>query len=69
MDARQYHLCLDTGALGMEKAEAIILEAVQARFGNIEIKSRKQLKAKSDYFQRSCVSAVINGNSWCIQIT
>jgi cytidylate kinase len=45
MDARQYHLCLDTGALGMEKAEAIILEAVQARFGNIEIKKAETAKS------------------------
>jgi len=31
-DASLYHLCLDTSAIGLEKCEAIILEALQARF-------------------------------------
>jgi len=44
MDARQYHLCLDTGAVGMEKAETIILETVQARFGDIDIKKPETVK-------------------------
>ncbi len=37
LDARQYHLSLDTGVLGMEKAEAVILEVFRARFGDIEL--------------------------------
>ncbi len=32
-DARRYHLCLDTGALGFEAAEEIIISAVRSRFG------------------------------------
>ena len=40
LDARQYHLCLDTSALGLEKAEVIILEALHARFGDIEAKTQ-----------------------------
>ena len=36
LDARQYHLCLDTGAVGMEKAENLIIEAFQARFSEIK---------------------------------
>lgn len=36
LDARQYHLSLDTGAVGLDKAEAIILETLRARFGDIE---------------------------------
>jgi cytidylate kinase len=40
-DASLYHLCLDTSAIGLEKCEAIILEALQARFGDIEISARE----------------------------
>jgi cytidylate kinase len=36
LDARQYHLSLDTGVLGLEKSEAIILETFHIRFGDIE---------------------------------
>ena len=32
VDARQYHLALDTGVLGLELVEEIIVTAVQARF-------------------------------------
>jgi hypothetical protein len=38
LDARQYHLSLDTGALGMEKSEAIILETFRARFGSVSLR-------------------------------
>jgi cytidylate kinase len=41
MDARQYHLSLDTSVVGMEKAEHIILETLQAKFGCIEILSHE----------------------------
>jgi len=34
-DSRQYHLCLDTGILGLDKAEEIIIEAVKAMFGDV----------------------------------
>ena len=37
LDARQYHLSLDTGVLGLEKSEAIILETFHIRFGDIEL--------------------------------
>lgn len=33
IDARQYHISLDTGVLGLEVAEDIIAAAVRARFG------------------------------------
>jgi hypothetical protein len=33
MDARQYHLCLDTSAVGLEVAEEIILNYFRARVG------------------------------------
>ena len=36
LDARQYHLCLDASAVGLDKAETIILETLQAQFNNIE---------------------------------
>jgi hypothetical protein len=32
-DARQYHISLDTGILGLELVEDIIIAAVRARFG------------------------------------
>ena len=35
LDARQYHLSLDTGVLGLEKSETIILETFRQRFGDI----------------------------------
>jgi len=38
LDARQYHLSLDTGILGMEKSEAIILETFRARFGSVSLR-------------------------------
>ena len=41
LDARQYHLCLDTSALGLEKAEVIILEALHARFADIAAKTQE----------------------------
>jgi hypothetical protein len=41
LDARQYHLCLDTSALGLEKSEVIILEALHARFVDIEAKTQE----------------------------
>jgi len=34
-DACQYHLSLDTGILGLEETEKIILEYLHSRFGNI----------------------------------
>jgi len=37
LDATQYHLSLDTGAFGMEKAENLILEALKARVPDVEI--------------------------------
>jgi len=37
LDARQYHLSLDTGVLGLEKSEAIILETFHIRFGDIDL--------------------------------
>ena len=45
MDTRQYHLCLDTGAVGMEKAETIILETVQACFVGIKIQKPETAKS------------------------
>jgi cytidylate kinase len=41
LDARQYHLSLDTSAVGLDKAEAIILETIQARFGDIKLGSQE----------------------------
>jgi cytidylate kinase len=35
MDARNYHLSLDTSSMGLEAAEEIILAAFRARFGDI----------------------------------
>ena len=40
LDARQYHLCLDTSAVGLEKAEAIILETFQARFSDFQLATK-----------------------------
>jgi cytidylate kinase len=45
LDARQYHLSLDTGVLGMEKSEAIILETFRARFGNVALQTQEAIKA------------------------
>ena len=36
MDARQYHLSIDTSVMGFEEAEEIILVAFRARFGDIK---------------------------------
>jgi cytidylate kinase len=36
MDARHYHLSLDTSVVGLEAAEEIILTTLRARFGDIE---------------------------------
>ena len=44
LDARQYHLSLDTGLLGMEKSEAIILETFRARFGNVALQTKEVVK-------------------------
>jgi cytidylate kinase len=44
LDARQYHLSLDTGLLGMEKSEAIILETFRARFGNVALQTQEGVK-------------------------
>jgi len=44
LDARQYHLSLDTGLLGMEKSEAIILETFRARFGNVALQTQEAVK-------------------------
>ena len=33
-DARQYHLCLDTSILGLEKTEEIIIDTLKAMFGD-----------------------------------
>jgi len=41
LDASQYHLSLDTSAVGMEKAENIILEALKARVCDVEIKDNE----------------------------
>jgi len=35
LDARQYHLCLDISAVGLEKAEDLIIAVFQARFSEI----------------------------------
>ena len=35
MDARQYHLSINTSIVGLEEAEEIILATLHARFGNI----------------------------------
>ena len=40
-DARQYHLSLDTGVLGLDKAEEIILKTLQVRFGDIKLEAKK----------------------------
>jgi len=37
MDARQYHICIDTGITGFEKSEEIIADYVESRFGKISI--------------------------------
>ena len=44
LDARQYHLSLDTGILGMEKSEAIILETFRARFGSVALQTQEAIK-------------------------
>ena len=44
LDARQYHLSLDTGLLGMEKSEAIILETFRARFGSVALQTQEAIK-------------------------
>ena len=36
MDARHYHLSIDTSAVGLEAAEEIILATLRARFSDIE---------------------------------
>jgi hypothetical protein len=36
MDARHYHLSIDTSVVGLEAAEEIILATYHARFGDIE---------------------------------
>ena len=36
-DARQYHLCIDTGALDLIKVDNVIIEYLQSRFGPIEL--------------------------------
>lgn len=33
-DSRQYHLCIDTGAVGLEAAEELISSALHSRFGD-----------------------------------
>lgn len=35
-DARQYHLSIDTGVLGLEKAENLIYDYLSTRFGDVE---------------------------------
>jgi CMP/dCMP kinase len=34
-DARQYHICIDTGAIGLEIAEEIICSTLHSKFGGI----------------------------------
>ncbi len=41
LDARQYHLSIDTGVLGLDKAEDIILDTFQARFSEVKLGSRQ----------------------------
>jgi len=41
LDARQYHLSLDTGVLGLDKAEDIIIKTLQARFSDVKPRSQK----------------------------
>lgn len=36
-DARQYHLCIDTGVLELPKVEKIVIDYLQARFGPLEL--------------------------------
>jgi cytidylate kinase len=38
-DARQYHLCIDTGAIDLLQTENIVLNYLQTRFGPLEIRS------------------------------
>jgi cytidylate kinase len=45
LDARQYHLSLDTGVLGMEKSEEIILETFRVRFGSGALQTQEAVKA------------------------
>lgn len=36
-DARQYHLCIDTGALDLTKVDNIIIDYLQSRFGPLDL--------------------------------
>jgi CMP/dCMP kinase len=36
-DARQYHLCIDTGALELPKIENLVVEYLQQRFGPLDL--------------------------------
>jgi cytidylate kinase len=36
-DARQYHLCIDTGALDLTKVDTIIIDYLQSRFGPLDL--------------------------------
>jgi CMP/dCMP kinase len=41
VDSRQYHICLDTGRISLEKACEIVLSYIQSRFGNAGSVSEK----------------------------
>jgi 3-methyladenine DNA glycosylase AlkC len=41
LDTTHYHLSLDTSAVGLWKAEAIILETLQARFNDIILEDKR----------------------------
>ena len=34
-DSRQYHICIDTGVVGLEPAEELIFSALHSRFGDV----------------------------------
>jgi cytidylate kinase len=44
LDSRQYHLSLDTSAIGLEKTEQIILEVLRAKIGDFEINKQEPAK-------------------------
>ena len=41
LDTTQYHLSLDASAVSLEKAEAIILETLKARFNDIKLEDKR----------------------------
>ena len=41
LNASNYHICLDTSAIGLDRAEDIILAALKARLESIEPQNKK----------------------------